>query len=238
MSNNLTPNGGPPDLAARFKAGLQQARASTVLFSSKPLLRLLKSGKLVFGQENNPVQPGSKWVFNVMSLQHGWSCWSDEPGASANQLLGETMVSVLDPKPVQPPPAQGKWPYREQFSADLKCISGEDAGTEVHYKTTALGGKRAFMESLIPAIERQIDIDPLHLCPVVKFTVDSYDHKKYGETFFPVLEFVGWVDMDGNGPSGPAIAQAKPVKPVEEAVEPVATAKARSAAPRRRPAGR
>jgi hypothetical protein len=232
--SNITPSrDNPVDIAARFKAGLQKARASTVLMSSQPLLRLLKSGKWVFGQQNDVVQAGSKWIVNTASMQHGWACWTDDPAAAKNELKGESMGSIFDDKPVQPMPADGRWPFKEQFSFDLKCMSGEDAGTQVHFKTTSLGGKRAIMEQLVPAIDRQIDIDPVHVYPIMKLEVDSYPHTKYGETFVPIFDIVGWADQEGNAASGPQLV--KPAKePVEEPVEPEATAATRTAAPPRR----
>src|SRR5690606_14194332 len=33
--------------------------------------------------------------------------------------------------------------------------------------------------------------------PVVRLEVDSYNHKKYGEVFTPVLEIVRWISFNG-----------------------------------------
>src|SRR6478736_2549700 len=188
--NKLTkaPTGGVPanlaDYAAKLQTGIADSRASTVIAGGgKPLLRLLKSGEWVFGASNEEVQEGSSWAVNVLSLAHGWSCWVEGEGNQKNELKGEILVSMTEPKPVRPPPIQG-FDYAEVRAFELKCMDGDDEGTEVLHKTSSVGGMRA-VDALLAAIYRQLADDPAHACPVVSLDVDSYQHSKWGKIFTP-----------------------------------------------------
>jgi hypothetical protein len=183
----------------------------------KPLLRLLKSGLFVFGPNNVEVQDGSHWAMNPASLQHGWACWDE------GVLLGEQMVpfNTLLPRRETLPDYGHEW--RQQVSADLVCLNGEDKGVEVLYKGTSLGQRNAFKE-LIVAIMQQVKIDATHFVPVITIEVDSYQHKKYGVTYTPDIKVVGWVDMHGQPTSSAPAVTAVTSAPTVAAAAPPATA--------------
>ena len=130
----------------------------------------------MFGQENIEVQEGSRWIVNVMSLEHGWTCWVDD--GSKNKLAGEVMAPVNVPRPPKPPPVDGT-DYKEQRNMELKCLDGEDAGTEVMYKASSYGGIKASLK-LMDEIYRQLARDPHHPCPVLELRSDSYPHSQVG----------------------------------------------------------
>jgi hypothetical protein len=198
-----------------------------VIAGGQPLLRLLKSGEWVFGQSNEPVQEGSEWAINVMSLKHGWNCWSKRSDNQKNELLGEVLVSITESKPARPLPIQG-FEYVEERAFDLKCMNGVDQGTEVLYKSNSVGGMRA-VDGLLEDIANQLDIDPQHSCAVVKLGVDFYNHQKWGKTFIPIFEVVGWVDMDGHAADGEA--SAGEIEPPFEPSQTTAAAPAKRKAP-------
>ena len=210
MSNELTAQ---QEFAQQLMSGIAESRASTILSGSgTPLLRMLKSGSWVFGMENEEVQGGSRWIVNPMSLAHGYCCWVETAGNDKNKLKGEVMVSITKPKPALPPPIEGT-PYKEQRAFNLKCYDGEDAGTEVTYKTNSDGGMKAF-DKLILAIQQRLVADPLHCCPVLVLGAESYDHPKWGETWKPIFDIAGWSDMNGNLAGQQAqVAPAKPAEP-------------------------
>jgi hypothetical protein len=220
------------DLASRLYAGIAESRATTVLMGGgKPMLRMLKSGEWVFGQENNDVQEGSSWAINVATLAHGWSCWVQGEGNSKNTLAGEIMASMLDAKPPCPPPIDG-FPYKEQRSFDLKCMDGEDSGTEVVHKITSDGGLKA-SHSLLGDIQKQIKADPSHYYPIVTLGQDHYMHPKWGKTYTPIYRIVGWCDGEGNLAGGaepqlplPTPAAAAPQPPRKRPLTPSAPAAA------------
>lgn len=157
-----------------------------------PLLRLIKEGIFVYGQENIEVEEGSLWALNPASMEHGWACWDD------GQLLGEQMVPFNLPQPRRDalPDYGPDREWKQQVSARMKCRTGEDVDVEVLYKGTSLGQRNAFKELIIKIMQR-VKQDPGHFVPVVELNMDSYQHKKYGKTFFPVLDLYGFMSMSG-----------------------------------------
>jgi hypothetical protein len=201
----------PEDYAKQLLSGIAESRATTIIAGGgKDLLRMLKSGEWVFGASNEEVQPGSRWVVNIMTLAHGWNCWVDGGPGAKNELRGEVMVSMTKPKPACPPAIDGT-PFKEQRSFDLKCLDGADAGTEVLFKVGSIGGMRA-VDTLLGKIHGQLANDPVHACPVLVFGTDHYDHNKWGRIYTPVLEIVGWADMNGKlaGAKAPVLPKAEP----------------------------
>jgi hypothetical protein len=198
-NNNLTKqNGGGAlsnDLVNRLIAGIGKSRASVPVVGGMPLLRLLKSGNWVYGQNDDPVQDGSEWAINPLSMQHGWSCWTNRPGKEVNELLGEDMAPVTEDMPPRPDALQGfEWNIQRQMS--LKCLNGDDEGIECVYKNSSKGGIRA-VDTLLGLLTEQLRTDPSKVVPIVRLDVSWYDHPKFGQTFVPIFEVVDWADMSG-----------------------------------------
>lgn len=215
----------PGDFAAKLMAGIAQSRATTQMGAGgKQILRLLKGGLWVFGQTSEEVQPGSKWVVNPMTLAHGWCCWVE--GETKNTLAGDVMVSMSEWLPPQPTPVDG-YAYKEQRAVELKCITGEDTGTEVVYKVNSYGGIQAFT-GLISAIQQRLTTP--HPCPVLVLDSEYYQHPKWGRVDKPILSIVAWADMygqvEGSAPAPvaapvqePAAAPAPPPPPPSQPVQ-------------------
>jgi len=226
MSDNLPTI--PEDYAAALMSGIAESKASTIVAGGgKDLLRMLKSGEWVFGQSNEEVQPGSRWVANVMSFAHGWCCWVEGGPGQKNELRGEIMVSMAKSKPPCPAPVDGT-PYKEQRVFDLKCLDGADAGTEVTHKVGSIGGMRATLD-LLDKVRGRLATNPRYSCPVLTLGNDHYDHTKWGRIYTPVFEVVGWADINGNleGAAAKPLPQAAPAaepqtKPVRQRKPPVA----------------
>jgi hypothetical protein len=230
MANEVgSANGGgavSTEFADRFRAGVAVSRASTILPGGKPILRLLKSGEWVFGQNDDDVQQGSEWAINPHSIAHGYVNWAKNDGNAKNQMLGETMTSVLNPKPELPAYIPGgEW--KEQRTCEMKCLNGDDAGQEVIYKTPSLGGLKAF-DALLGSITQQIDEgNRTHIVAIVQLQQDYYDHKAYGRTYFPILLITGWMDINGErlGKAGkPALVAAAGKQPAKKAKAPLSGA--------------
>lgn len=257
--NDLTKmNGGavalPDDFADQLGSGIAESRATTRLASGKPFLRMLKSGDWVFGQTSEEVQPGSWWAVNIMSLAHGWCCWVDT--GNKNELLGEVMDSMTRPKPAKPQPINGTT-FVEQRAFDLKCINGDDAGTEVQFKTNSLGGMKA-ADKLLAAIQTRLAQPDgrTYPLPVLELGEEYYEHSKYGRIYTPVLAIVGWANMQGelegerplaiDEGAAPAASAKKPRKAAVASPPPLPDAPVDAPAPtqrqhvgqRRRPAAR
>src|SRR6187431_1097451 len=123
------------DLADRLLAGIEESQATTlVVGGGKDLIKLDKgTGLWNIGQADEPMQVGSKWLINILSICHGYICWSNYPGSRKNERLGEVMVPMSEPKPPKPAPIEG-FNFAEQRSFEAVCLNGEDEGKEVMFK--------------------------------------------------------------------------------------------------------
>ena len=122
---------GLPGNVAAMATGLAQAAATVSKGAGVLFLKMLKgNGNWAFGAEETEVEPKSTWAVNPNSLQHGWVAWGDKAHGTAGKNLGEHMGSAAEP--IYPQAnlvsVQGKW--SQQVGFDLRCMDGEDAGTQ------------------------------------------------------------------------------------------------------------
>ena len=166
------------------------------------ILKMDKTGHWVFGADQTEVEEGSEWAVNPFSFVHGYIAWGD------GDVLGEKMVPVTQPLPeMDAAPPQSKRGWETQVGLSLKCMSGEDAGLEVRYSTTSVGGKRA-VQALAVAIAQQINADQDKPVAVVTLAKDHYQHKSYGRIFTPVFNVQRYVSMSGEAQEAPAADEA------------------------------
>jgi hypothetical protein len=173
------------------------------------ILKMDKTGHWVFGADQTEVEDGSTWAVNPFSFVHGYIAWGD------GEVLAEKMVPVSEPLPeVEPAPPQAKRGWELQVGMGLKCLSGEDAGLEVRYSVTSVGGKRA-VQKLALDIAAQVEVDQAKPVPTVKLKKDHYTHKSYGRIFTPVFDIVNWMGLDGKQDEAPPaeVAQAAEAAP-------------------------
>ena len=162
------------------------------------ILKMDKTGHWVFGADQTVVDDNSTWAINPFSFVHGYIAWGD------GDVLAEKMVPVAEPMPeVDPAPPQSKRGWEVQVGMGLKCMSGEDANTEVRYSVTSVGGKRA-VQKLALEIAAQVETDQSKPVPVVRLKKEHYTHKSYGRIFTPVFEIVNWIGLDGQS-DAPAV---------------------------------
>lgn len=216
-----------------LKSGLQNVTSTIVARGGDPFLRLLTDGSWVYGADNVEVEEGSLWAVNPLSIQHGWVSWTDHPGKQANEIVGEVMVPAGSPLPDMAGLRDTGWPWTQQLSIQVQCVSGEDTGTSVLYKTTSVGGTNA-VKALLNKLMAQLDVDPTHPVPVIELLTDHYTHKKWGKTYTPVFEVRSWSSIDSVElePEGDAPAD----EPAEEVAEPAAPQQTRAASPSARQA--
>lgn len=204
----------PQDLVKGLQQVNQNLQGSS---GGMPFLRLLKSGVFAYGPENIEPEEGSNWAVNPYSLHHGFACWGD------GELLDERMVPFN-----QSPPLRGDLPdygheWNQQVSMLLQCLDGEDTGTTVLYKGTSTGLRNA-VKKLIDEIIAQAQVDQGHIVPVIALECDSYNHKKYGEIFFPVMDVTQWISIDDGRTAEPETdtdaAEAKEAGPSAEVETP------------------
>jgi hypothetical protein len=135
-----------------------------------------QDGEWVFGVDSTPVGD-DEVAINPVSFVHGWVCWGDAT------ILGEEMVSIAKPAPTKPEPVQGNaWSFQLGFGAALLD------GTQLVYKTTAMGGLE-FVQNLASEIATGDGV-----VPIVRLTATHYKHKKYGRIYKPAFELVRWSD--------------------------------------------
>jgi hypothetical protein len=216
--SNVTPfTGGMPANVEAIANLKKVARSEAPSASSMPYLRLV-SGEWVYGAESTEVEEGSEWAVHPGSFMYGLVCWDD--GA----LMGEAMVNVSHPKPLRSEMMDHGVTWDDQVACVLACVSGEDKGVNVMYKTSSRGGKTAWSK-IAEAIATQAEEDPTKIVPIVTLGSDSYKHPKYGKTYTPEIEIVRWVSFDA--PDEDAPKKTRKAKAVEEEKE-------ETPAPRRR----
>lgn len=251
MSNAIM-NAGATGLAAlaSLRSGLAQVRAAIpASVGGTPLLRLLKDGQWVVGSEDTVLKSGTEVIANPLSFQSGYSCWTNRaPGQGKNELMGEEMWGINSVKPPasslpvhHDPRTQDLCQWKDLMSVDLKVLDGALAGQQILYKASSVGGTRV-LSALLDAIMAKIDTGSEYVFPILSVQSDSYQHNSYGRTYVPVLEVVGWADMQGREEDGDAPvavdtkvkADAAPARKAAPAPEPTLEPEAAPAGRRRR----
>lgn len=251
MSNAVTnPAAGGLAALASLRSGLAQVRAAIpASVGGTPLLRLLKDGQWVVGSEDTVLKSGTEVIANPLSFQSGYSCWTNRaPGQGKNELMGEEMWGINSVKPPasslpvhHDPRTQDLCQWKDLMSVDLKVLDGTLAGQQILYKASSVGGTRV-LSALLDAIMAKIDTGSEYVFPILSVQSDSYQHNSYGRTYVPVLEVVGWADMQGREEDGDAPvavdtkvkADAAPARKAAPAPEPTPEPEAAPAGRRRR----
>ena len=171
---------------------------SVVGGSGLPMLSFKREGDgtWAFGQKRTIVEEGSSWAVNPTSFKWGFICFNN------NNKPTERLVPVSQPKPdvTELPDTGFKW--HEQWAVNLKCIDGADAGTEVVYKPTTVGGIEA-IKALINTIRDRFNGGQHDgkVSPIMLLEKDSYPDKEYGRVWIPVLDIVDWMPLSGPPPA-------------------------------------
>jgi hypothetical protein len=177
--------------------------ASVIGRSGIPMLQFKRDGNgtWAFGQRRTVVEDGSRWAVNPGTFQYGYICFGE-----GNKVLGERLVSVSKemPDPAELPDKGAPW--QQQWAVNLKCIDGTDAGTEVVYKPTTVGGIQA-VAGLIDAVRDRLNGGQHDgkVSPIVHLERDSYDGP-YGRIWTPQPVIVDWMPLSGPAPAPAPVA--------------------------------
>lgn len=165
------------------------------------LLKFSK-GDFVAGQDNEPVELGTKLIANMDQLLVGWQRWED--ARPAEQIMGPVIdgfmppkrdeLSFNDPKEWDMDEATGKPRDPWVYSHLLLMKEPGKKGQLFTYTTNSAGGKNA-MARLCGEYGKEMREHPDEY-PVVELQVGSYMHSNpaYGRIKFPIFEIVGWAD--------------------------------------------
>ena len=168
------------------------ARADVNTSEGKHYLRLNKGGIWLYGKDDIEVEEGSQWAINPNSFALGYIAWAEE----SSRPLGEEMRPIADDPIVEAdlPDVGARW--EQQVGMQMVCISGEDKGEEVIFKTSSKGGREGFntlLRDVMATLQANQGTDKV--VPVVELEVESYKHQKYGTIFKPVFNIVKWTTL-------------------------------------------
>lgn len=227
----------PAELTNLGNALIQEGQSATGI---SDLLRFLsrEGGIWVFGVDGDENMEDARWAINPLSFEHGFVCWKNK------KIAGEAMVPVGVAKPGRETLAdhgtftdgkgkevQTKWD--EQMSIRLRCVVGEDEGTEVDFRSSTVGGISC-IKAVAKAVGGRIAAGKMDVVAVVELTNDSYNHAEYGKTYVPTMDIASWMDMDGpateGGGEAPEASVSDDQDEVAEDTPPARTRRGRTAA--------
>ena len=190
---------------ANVPIGIGRTGLPMMLFKSRE-----DGGTWGFGQRRTIPEEGSRWAVNPLTIQ--WGCISFGDG---NKVVGERLVPITQPKPLIADMPDTTFPWQEEWSVNMKCLDGADAGVEVIFKATTDGAIKA-IELLVDELRNRLNGNQHNgkIVPIVLLEKDGYQHPKHGPTAIPVLTIVDWMSLDGPAPT------STPVEPMPPANQP------------------
>jgi hypothetical protein len=220
-------NGNKPGVVTTTKGGALGSSALTQLSttlnnmsfgggsSGRPMM-LFKSrtdgGVYSYGRTGIIPEDGSKWAANPLSAKYGYIQFD-----AANKPT-ERLAPISQPMPSLAELPDMGFEWKEEWTIDLKCLDGADAGVEVTLKMSTYGGIQA-LTGVLEAVRDRINSDQHDdkIVPVVCLEKYSYQHPQYGPTVNPLLTIISWMAMDGPAPASEPASPPPPVPPAPPA---------------------
>jgi hypothetical protein len=187
MTMNL-PAVNPSELGKQL--AVARSRVASDVEEGFQFLKMGKDGIWIYGADDTEVEEDSLWAVNPYSFAEGFIAWND------SEVVGEEMAPMVGAPPIrlsELPQVPGNG-WQKQVAVQMACVSGADKGTQVLFKTSSKGGRKA-LSALIAAVTEQISEDPEKIVPMIELTNSSYKHKKYGKIFTPEMPVKKWVSM-------------------------------------------
>ena len=207
---SAAPAGGALTSLAALQTALANVNTAAIIGRTGLPMMLFKregSGTWGFGQKRTVPEAGSRWAVNPFTFKWGYICFSD-----TNKVLDERLVPISQPKPVVTELPDHGFKWQEEWAVNMKCLDGADAGVEVVFKATTDGGIKA-AAIMVDLVRDRINSDQHDgkIVPIVLLEKDSYQHSQYGKVWFPVLNTVDWMSLDGPAPPrGPGMPSDNP----------------------------
>jgi len=163
--------------------------------SPMSFLKMSKSGDWIYGAEEDEVPAGTQFGVNPQSFQRGVIAWQDTSNGQPAAKLDERMYSVFDANPPEPGDCpKGSRGWETQFGFAMLAINGGKlAGTELQYRASSDGGRRA-IAALITEVAEGAPLNPGKM-PLIVLDTRSYKHASYGKIYAPVFKLVKWVPI-------------------------------------------
>jgi hypothetical protein len=162
--------------------------------SPMSFLKMDKSGDWSYGAESDEIPAGTQFAVNPMSFQRGFVAWQDTRNGQPAAKLDERMYSAFEELPEVDDPPKGSRGWEPQFGFSMKAINGgKIAGTELQYRSSSDGGKRA-VAALMTEIAEGAAANPGKI-PLIVLDSRSYKHAAYGKIYAPTFKLVKWVPM-------------------------------------------
>ena len=110
------------------------------------------NGTWTFGQKRTVVEDGSRWAVNPTTFKRGYHLLRrrQQGARRAPRCRSASRCPTSRSSPTQ------GFEWQEQWAVNMKCLSGADAGTEVVYKTSTVGGVQA-IAGLIEAVRDRLN---------------------------------------------------------------------------------
>jgi hypothetical protein len=166
--------------------------------SGLPMLQFKREGDgtWLHGQRRTVVEDGSRWAVNPMTFRRGFICFADK------KVVGERLLPVSQPMPDPSELPDHGFPWVQQWAVNLKCLDGADAGVEVVYKPTTVGGVQAIV-GLVEQVRDRLN-GKMHggkVSPIVQLGKYDYSSAQYGRIWAPLLDVTNWMSLDGPAPA-------------------------------------
>lgn len=202
MANELTnPAAAALGNLGDLKRHLQTAKTAVKASGQTGILKFDKHGDWTLGRDSKVVTEDDLAAVNPTSFITGFICWPDDDTKWKDGPLDEIEVPLGQPTPLKHTlPAHDGGTWQEMVGFRVRFTEGEFKGQEAKYTATSTGGHNA-VNGLMDAVMAQLDNDPSNPVPIVSLSADHYVHKKYGKTYYPVIDVESWVGMDGLPPA-------------------------------------
>jgi hypothetical protein len=205
------PSGGALTSLEALGKTLNVDMTSVIGGAGTPMLSFKRDGNgtWMYGQKRTVVEDGSSWAVNPLTFKRGYICFSND-----NRVVGEHLLFVGQPMPdITELPDKG-FEWHVQWAVGLKCTNGTDAGTEVVYKPTTVGGIQA-IAGLLEKVRDRLNGGQHDgkVSPIVNLEKDNYQNSQYGKIWIPVLTVVDWMPLSGPAPAPAPASPPPPVSP-------------------------
>lgn len=187
-----------PDLASMAK-GLRKTKQQVPRGGGKPYLKFGKDGAWNLGRDGDAFVDELA-VLNPLTLKSGFVCWTDYDKEELkkkkkNEKLGDEMELISRGGVDYDSLPDTGWDWKQQLSIEGRMLHGDQK--DFVYTASSQGAMDAFGE-IIDEIDTRIEEgEEVYLFPVTQLGSTWYMHPTWGKTYKPVVEILGWADVNG-----------------------------------------